>query len=203
MKILLIDNEDKKISDYMDAVRSVDEAASVRGFMVADAYKEIVSREIENLSFPILVERKRIHVRTFGNFEVYIDGIPVSSKYNKTRELFAFLIDKNGSLTDTKEIAAALWEGDTADHTSYLKNIRSDMLSTLKEWGEEDVVVRQRGRLGIIPDMIQCDYFDMLAGNESAMIKYTGEYMSQYSWAEYTNGALADIKDAYMKRKGL
>ena len=200
MKILIIDNEDKKLQEYVDAIRSLDEESLVRGFHVDGAYKHIVLEEISNLSFPMLVEKKRIHAKTFGQFEVYIDGIPVTSKYNKTRELFAFLLDKNGSLADLHEIQSALWE-DGKDHISYLKNLRADMISTLKERGVEDIVVRQHGRMGIIPDMIECDYFDMLNGEAVSINRYNGEYMSQYSWAEFTNALLMDIKEEYLMYK--
>ena len=200
MKIILINDEKKDLRDYIEAIKTVDSDVMVRGFRVADVYKNMVTKEIANLSFPVLVEGKRIHAKTFGKFEAYIDGIPVTSKYNKTRELFAFLIDKNGAMADLHEIQTALWEGDTADHTSYLKNLRADMISTLVKGGVGDVVVRQHGRLGIIPDMIDCDYFDMLAGSEAAISRYNGEYMSQYSWAEFTNGILMSIKEEHMSR---
>ena len=197
MKVIIIDNEKKSVEDYKDAIRREDEAAVVRSFHVDDAYKHIVLEEISHLNFPVLVENKRIHVKSFGQFEVYIDGIPVTSKYNKTRELFAFLVDKNGALASIHEIQASLWE-DGKDHISYLKNLRSDMIATLRESGVEDVLVRQHGRIGIIPDFIECDYYDMLKGKVSAINLYNGEYMSQYSWAEYTNAVLMDIKEEFM-----
>ncbi|MCR5098096.1 MAG: hypothetical protein K6B14_04020 [Lachnospiraceae bacterium] len=202
MKVIFINEEKRDLTEYIEAVRKVDESAMVRGFHVADMYRRIVAKEIANLSYPVLVEDKRIHVKTFGNFEVFIDGVPITSKYNKTRELFAFLIDKNGALADLHEIETALWEGDTGDHISYLKNIRSDMINTLRSFGVEDVVIRQRGRIGIIPDTIESDYFDMLAGKDFAIRNYNGEYMCQYSWAEFTNGILMGIKEEYMTHQG-
>ena len=200
MKIILINDEKKDLAEYIEAIKNVDEGVMIRGFRVADAYRDIVTNEIGNLSFPVMVEGKRIHARTFGTFEVYIDGIPVASKYNKTRELFAYLIDKNGTMADIHEIQTALWEGDTTKHTSYFKNLRADMIATLEAKGVGDVLVRQHGRMGIIPDMIDCDYYDMLSGSERAIRMYNGEYMSQYSWAEFTNGTLMGIKEEYMSR---
>ena len=195
MKIIVIDDEKKDSGEYLEAIRAIDSGALISSYDVADEYSSIVKKEIARLQFPILTANKRIHVTTFGKFEVYIDGVPVVSKYNKTRELFAFLVDKNGALSSTGEIMSALWDDSRVrHHISYLKNIRSDMFRALKSYGLEDVVVKQRGRLGIIPDMMECDYFDMISGDPKAIARYNGEYMSQYSWAEYTNGILADIK---------
>ena len=195
MKIIVIDNEKKSVGDYVDAVKKIEKSATVKGYSVSDKYSSIVLREIENMTFPIFTESKRIHVKTFGKFEVFIDGVPVVSKYNKTRELFAYLVDKNGALSSNNEIMSALWDDDEMIHISYLKNIKSDMIKTLRSFGVEEVIVKQRGRLGIIPDMMDCDYFDMLSGDPKAIARYNGEYMSQYSWAEFTNGILEDIKN--------
>ena len=195
MLIIVLDNEKKPMADYIEAIKQEDMDVKVNCYFVSDRNSRVVREELTHLNYPILTEGKRIHCKTFGKFEVFIDGIPVVSKYNKTRELFAYLVDKNGTLSGTEEIMDTLWEDGGANHVSYMKNIRSDMISTLQAHGLGDVIVRQYGRLGIIPDMINCDYYDMLNGDPKAIAKYTGEYMSQYSWAEYTNGILSEIKE--------
>ena len=202
MHIILIDKGKRGLDEYIESIRQTDDLAMVRGLDVNERYKDLVLEEIARLDFPVLVEGKRIHVKTFGKLEVYIDGIPVMSRYNKTRELFAFLVDKNGSMAELHEIQSALWEGDGKDHISYLKNIRSDMIKTLEGFGLGEVIVRQHGRIGIIPDFIECDYFEMLKGKKSAIMRYNGEYMNQYSWAEYTNATLMDIKEEYLLMHG-
>lgn len=35
-------------------------------------------------------------------------------------------------------------------------------------------------------EKVSCDYYDYLRGNASAVNTYAGEYMSDYSWAEFT-----------------
>ncbi|MCR5367783.1 hypothetical protein [Eubacterium sp.] len=44
--------------------------------------------------------------------------------------------------------------------------------------------------IAIKRDMIDCDYYRMLGGDVNAVNSYHGEYMKQYSWAEYTNAKL-------------
>ena len=48
---------------------------------------------------------------------------------------------------------------------------------------------QQRGKLGIVPDDLDCDYYDWCDG-KSMGIMWQGEYMAQYSWSEYTAGVL-------------
>lgn len=38
----------------------------------------------------------------------------------------------------------------------------------------------------INPKNIECDYFKYLEGDSTIRNSYQGEYMSQYSWAEYS-----------------
>ena len=64
------------------------------------------------------------------------------------------------------------------------------MMSTLNEAGFSDVIVRQRGTIAVVPDKIECDLYEWKKDRNLASSKYTGEYMSQFSWAEYSKGAL-------------
>ena len=165
------------------------------GYVMKPATPEKIRKELEELRHPVKnATGNRVSCKTFGNFEVFVDGKPVDFQYNKSRELFAFLVDRNGALSSIQEIITNLWDDDEPDsHISYLKNVRKDMISTLERLGCQDVVVRQHGRIGILPDLIDCDYFSFLKNDDKVKANYMGEYMNQYSWAEYTNGALEDM----------
>jgi hypothetical protein len=44
--------------------------------------------------------------------------------------------------------------------------------------------------LGISVSELECDYYDYLNGKEDLAQLYNGEYMAQYSFAEFTNALL-------------
>ena len=168
------------------------------GYILKPVTVEKVQNELAHLRYEMSESGNgRLFVRTFGNFEVYQDGRPLHFQYNKTKELFAYLIDRKGAVCSLQEIAAVLWEDEEAgkSHISYLKNMRMDLISTLRKHGAEDVILRKRGGLAVIPEKLDCDYFYFLEhgndGNRSC--RYTGEYMTQYSWGEYTLGQLERI----------
>ncbi|MCR4674627.1 MAG: response regulator [Lachnospiraceae bacterium] len=165
------------------------------GYVMKPATPDKIQKEIDELRHPIeQVSENRVSCKTFGNFEVFIDRKPVEFQYNKSRELFAFLVDRNGALSTIQEIIMNLWDDDEPDtHISYLKNVRKDLISTLEKHGCSDVIVRQHGRIGIVPNLIDCDYFSFLNNDNNVQVNYMGEYMNQYSWAEYTNGALEEM----------
>lgn len=145
--------------------------------------------ELNELRNPIeIVKNSKLLVKAFGNFEVYVDGIPLEFRYTKSKELFAYLIDRNGALCSNGEIMTSLWEDD--NHVSYMKNSRADLMDVLKKNNVDDVIVRQWGKIGVLPKMIDCDYYDWLNNEMSAINSYHGEYMNQYSWAELTHATI-------------
>ena len=116
-----------------------------------------------------------------------MDGIPVKFKYEKTRELLAFPVDR-GTLCTNGEIMAALW--DKTISRSYLRMLRKDLTDTFQKAGCGDVIMQKRGSLAIVPERVSCDYYDWARGEPQACNAYRGEYMTQYSWSEITHGTL-------------
>ena len=148
-------------------------------------------------------ERNRLTVRTFGNFEVYVNNVPLNFRYSsKTRELLAYLIDRQGALCSNGELIGILWDdADDPDRKiSYLKNLRLDLLNTLGRSGLDDLIIRQRGRIAVAADSdrLDCDYYDWIRKRENAA-PFLGEYMEQYSWAEVTK---ANLERAYVASLG-
>lgn len=134
-----------------------------------------------------------LKVQCFGNFEVFWQGKPLLFNRKKTRELFAYLVDRKGALCSSEEIAAAVWEddGDIKNTKTQIRVLISDLRKTLANIGQEDVVIRQRGLVAINTDKLDCDYFHLLEGDMNTLNTFKGEYMTQYSWAEITAGQLA------------
>ena len=157
-------------------------------YILKPVSQEKVKKATEHLRHPISEEKHRLELRCFGNFDVLCDGKPVAFKYKKTRELLAYLTDRNGAEATTKEIMAAVFEDDYK--ASYFSNIRLDLLDTFKKLGVPYVVSATYGRMRIERERVKCDYFDYLDGKR---LSFGGEYMSQYSFAEETCAILNRI----------
>jgi len=140
---------------------------------------------------------KILRVQTFGNFEVFVKGKILKFNRIKTKELFAYLISRKGALCNNNEIAAVLWEDkeDSVSLQTQFRKLVADLTKKLDEAGFGDVLVRERGHLAVEPDKISCDFYDFCAGIN--VNSYMGEFMNQYSWAEFTNTYL----DRIHKRK--
>lgn len=145
---------------------------------------EKIKKALDNLRYPLSKKIDGLKVKCFGNFEVYKDGIPIKFMHKKTKELFAYLIDRYGATASTKEIMAALYED---DKESYIRNLRADLNNTFESLGLSDALIRNGGDIGVNVEKIECDYYNYLDGNK---FLFNGEYMSQYSFAETTLGWL-------------
>lgn len=159
------------------------------GFLMKPVSEEDLRAALSNLRHPVAhYPRCRVQVTCFGNFDVFVDGKPLAFKRSKTKELFAYLIDRRGSRVTVGEVLSVLWEDgkDTASRRSQVRNFISDLRSVFSAVGEDDVIVRSRDSLAVVPAAIDCDYYRFLNGDANAVNRYHGEYMSQYSWAEMT-----------------
>jgi two-component SAPR family response regulator len=104
----------------------------------------------------------------------------------------AYLIYKKGSSTKTKELINVLW-GDHADSARYgssLRNLIVDIKHTMTELEIQDFFIAEYNNFRINPEVINCDYYDFLNGDATAIKSFAGEFMSQYSWAEEVVGFL-------------
>lgn len=137
-----------------------------------------------------------IRVQTFGHFEVFVNGQPLSFDREKAKELLAYLVDRRGSSVTTEQLAAILWED--APYDRKLKNrtttIISSLRATLREVGAEDILIKSWNHLAIDTEKFRCDAYDYEKWDAVAVNSFHGEYMTNYSWAEFTTGKLLEMK---------
>lgn len=159
------------------------------GYLMKPITAEKVRKELDNLRCSVQpVGKNKVRFQTFGNFEVFIDGNPVKFKYNMTKEMLAYLVDRNGALCTNNEIMAALW-GDKQS-PSYLRSLKADLMKVLKRAKCENIICSGYAKMGIVKEKVDCDYYDWLDGKIYAINLYRGEYMAQYSWGEITNAGM-------------
>ena len=158
------------------------------GYLMKPISAEDVQVEIDNIK-GIKQREKLLVVKCFGNFEVYAQDKKLVFKRVKTKELFAFLVDRKGAGMTAKEICAVLFPEDMDDvkNSAYLRQLVLDLKSTLKAVGAENVFCHEKPYYRVDVGLIECDYLTYL---ETGKPEFLGEYMMQYSWAEDTCGML-------------
>lgn len=170
-------------------------ALHARGYLIKPVTAQAVREELDiimSASRTVGPERL-LQVNCFGNFEVFHGGKPLKFSRAKSKELFAYLIYRSGATCSIKEIAAVLFED--REYGSALKNqtetFKSDLMKTLRAVNCEDAILKEHNCLSVDVEKIDCDYYRLLNGDQTAIHMFTGEFMSQYSWAELTAAALS------------
>lgn len=72
----------------------------------------------------------------------------------------------------------------------YLRDLKADLLTFFTEYGLEETIRKQRGVIAVSLNKLPCDYYRRIQGDIQAINAYRGEYMSQYSWSEFTLGGI-------------
>lgn len=146
---------------------------------------------------------KQIYIRTFGHFDLFIDGKALVFSRQKSKELLAYLVDRRGGTATMEQIICDLWEDrvlDSAVRSSYQAALK-DLRKNLKEAGISELLNNERNQKSVNIDMIDCDYYRLLKGDPTALESYQYEYMVDYSWAEATNAYCTSLKWLAEKEK--
>ncbi len=131
-------------------------------------------------------QKQSLEAKTFGNFTLLFNNSVIKFSRSKSEELMAYLIYKNGSSVKTKDLITALYgkNADSARYGASVRNLIVDIKHTLSDLDIQNFFITEYNNFRINPEVIKCDYYDFLAGDKETIKSFTGEFMSQYSWAE-------------------
>lgn len=140
--------------------------------------------------------KKKVEIHTIPNFAMWVDGKRMSLR-GKKQELLALLVDRGEAGLTTGEAIACLWQDRSADEkTQTLYRVTFyQLMEELKKNGMEDIVCSDEKNKYIVKDMVECDLYRILDGDQEELKKYGGYYLSEYSWSEVTNAQLNSMKE--------
>ena len=159
------------------------------GYIMKPVTKEKIEQELADLRFPIVPKSNALlRVQCFGNFDVFLpSGEHLRFERSRSKEIFAYLVHRQGSSCSTREIAAALFEDEPYDkkQQNYVQQLIHSMIKSLKAAGVEEAVVRSYNALAVNTAVLDCDYYRFKELDAGAVNAYQNEYMSQYYWADF------------------
>lgn len=161
------------------------------GYLVKPFDVQALRTRLDRCSFP-LFSGKKILVQTIPEFSVLVNGTPVHIAGTKTRELLALMVDSGIRGITAGEGVAYLWpdKPDDAKTRSLFRMTYKRLAEALEAVGAGSMIASQENRRYIRTELVDCDLYRILAGDHSAMARYSGEYMREYSWAEERNAQL-------------
>ena len=146
-------------------------------------------------------QSKRFFFRTFGSFDMLVDGEPVRFRSAKAKELMALCLYRQGCPVSIHEIVECLWgeEAAGADSTGYRRTIK-ELTDTLRDCAAEELILRARGSLQLRLELVDSDYQRFVEGDEDAICHFQGDFLRQYSWAEPMIYTLQEKKQLMLAR---
>lgn len=164
------------------------------GYLMKPVLAEDIRRELNDLRTPVSAVSSLVRIQTFGNFDIFVDNTPLVFFRTKAKEALAYIISKNGGSVTVAELAAAIWEAREYNRSlqNQVQTVISDMMTTLKEVGIEDIIIKRRNNISVDVKKVDCDYYRFLEGEAAAVNAYMGEFMNNYSWAEMITGYLSN-----------
>jgi hypothetical protein len=137
---------------------------------------------------------KKIFARTFGHFDLFVNDVPVMFSSEKEKELMALLIDRNGGTLSPNEAINHLWEDaePTEKIAGRYRKLAMSLKNTLEKYGIGHILLNNHGVRSVNVAAFECDYYELLAGNEKYKNTFHNTYMTNYSWAEETLATLWD-----------
>ena len=136
--------------------------------------------------------RPRVYVRTFGYFDVFVDGKPIAFRYSKSKELLALLVDRRGGYVSSEEAISFLWEDEPVSTVTLARyrKVALRLKNILEEYGIVEIVEAVDGKRRLVAEKVQCDLYDYLTQKEEYAQLFKGSYLTNYSWGENTLGEL-------------
>lgn len=175
-----------------------------KGYLMKPVSAESIIRTLNEMVYDWRksqeVQEDSFMIKTFGNFEVFVDGQPLVFEREKAKEMLAYLVDRAGASVTTEQLAVVLWEDRTYDRTlrNYVSTVLGSLRKTLRKVGKEDILIKSRNHLSVNPKKIKCDAYDYEKGIMSAVNSFRGEYMVNYSWAEFKTGTYVAMEQGWL-----
>ncbi|HEY8444794.1 MAG TPA: response regulator [Bacilli bacterium] len=162
----------------------------------------------------IIPKEKKIFIRTFGGFDIFIDDELIPFKFAKAKEVLAYLITKMGKSVGWMTIADDVWP-DLYDDKKLMNNFHVASFSLrnfLNENGIGDIYDYSRNLYRIDPTKFECDLFklhDVYAEYKNTrkilvhpQVFRTGEFLEDlpfvwaYPMAEKVEDMIAELEEA-------
>ena len=169
------------------------------GYLLKPYTLQKVEHELEKAKLIKRIAEHKVFIQTIPSFDVRIDGEILLISRPKVKELLALMVDKKGSPITISQAIAYLWEDRPDDDAAKaLYRMTAKRLKDLLTEHKIDYILDSaNNQRAVKTDGFECDYYEILNGNEAFIKTYHGEYMSEYSWAEETNANLSDMLDIY------
>lgn len=181
------------ISAYDEYVRDSNQIGGDY-YIVKPYKKETIEMMVKKMSILCDRLRKDVYIQMFGRFNILKNGVPIKLS-GKTKEILALITCRRGKEISNEEIYSTIWEGReySNEHMKVYYNALRRLKQTLAEQGLSELLLSTQHGQMLNTNICDCDYFAWQDKNPDERVKFEGEFLSEYSWAEYILARILNI----------
>ena len=164
------------------------------GYVLKPFSEDMIHRELAKVLHTIPAAPK-VHIQTFGYFDVFVQSRPVYFSSSKSKELLALLVDRHGGSVSTENAISLLWPNREYDESvqSLFRKVLKSLRVSLADAGISDILIDVRNQRSVDTEKFSCDLYELLKKEPAAIESYSGEYMHGYPWAQNTKNHIDTI----------
>lgn len=127
----------------------------------------------------------KIFIKTFGGFDVFVNGSQIHFSSEKAKEMLAILVDKRGSSVSLSQMAWLLYENSSEQAAkNNLRVIYYRLKKILEDSGISSILIKRRGSYAVDASSFICDVYEFIEGNPAYVHLFLGNYMPGYEWGK-------------------
>lgn len=164
------------------------------GYVLKPFSEDMILRELAKV-FSTMPSALKVHIQTFGYFDVFVQSKPVYFSSSKAKELLALLVDRHGGSVSTENAISMLWPDREYDESvqSLFRKVLKSLRVSLADAGVSDILVDVRNQRSVDTEKFSCDLYELLKKEPAAIEGYSGEYMHGYTWAQSTKNHIDTV----------
>lgn len=177
--VVIVAENDKLALDSFDV--------SANGYLLLPLTEHGIQKEIDKVN-NVILKKKNIFVKTFGYFDIFVNGDAVHFTNSKSKEFIALLIDLCGATISMDQTIKYLWPERQNDHNvkSRYRGMLKDLRETLMSYDIYEIISEKRNSRSINRSFFTCDYYGLLRKDDTYKERFDGQYMKSYPWAKET-----------------
>lgn len=163
-------------------------------YIVKPYTRETIEQMAERMVLLSRRLKKSVYVQTFGRFLVRKNNRPVQIT-GKAKEILALIVTRRGKEISNEEIYSTIWEGRPYGNVEMkvYYNALKRLKDSLEAEGLRDLLISTSRGQTVNTELFDCDYYAWQDKAPDERDKFSGEFMSEFSWGE---PILADILDS-------
>lgn len=156
------------------------------GYILKPYEEEAVFAAIEKAArFSDAQPHNEITVKTFGHFDIFVNGRPVYFSSAKAKEFSALLIERQGGSVSTEQAISALWPDRSYDEAvqALFRKVLKSLRVSLSDAGISEIFIDVRNQRSVDTSKFTCDLYEYLKNPYENGGMFSGEYMEGYAFA--------------------